>query len=234
MPDVAMTLAVVGLFADGPTAIRDSMSPGNEGNASSASYFLACAAITVEGCGTSSLQTYNLRKFLRRWGARVTWSETSVTVTGPPRDSSKRKYLRAIDVNINKMPDVAMTLAVVGLFADGPTAIRDNVVKRDHCLQSKSTEGLTPEVNPRRQRMIAICTELRKLGATVEEGPDYCVITPPENLNVTTIDTYDDHRMAMAFSLAACGDVPVIINDPGCTRKSFPEYFKVLQRIIKH
>ena len=73
-----------------------------------------------------------------------------------------------------------------------------------------------------------------QLGATVEEGPDYCVIIPPENLNVTTIDTYDDHRMAMAFSLAACGDVPVIINDPGCTRKSFPEYFEVLQRFIKH
>ena len=83
-----------------------------------------------------------------------------------------------------------------------------------------------------------ICTKhtgfIFQLGATVEEGPDYCVITPPENLNVTTIDTYDDHRMAMAFSLAACGDVPVIINDPGCTRKSFPEYFEVLQRFIKH
>ncbi len=84
------------------------------------------------------------------------------------------------------------------------------------------------------ERMIAICTELRKLGATVEEGPDYCVITPPEKLNVTSIDTYDDHRMAMAFSLAACADVPVTILDPGCTRKTFPDYFEVLQSFTKH
>ena len=73
-----------------------------------------------------------------------------------------------------------------------------------------------------------------QLGATVEEGPDYCVITPPEKLNVTSIDTYDEHRMAMAFSLAACADVPVTIKDPGCTRKTFPDYFEVLQRFTKH
>lgn len=73
-----------------------------------------------------------------------------------------------------------------------------------------------------------------QLGATVEEGPDYCVITPPEKLNVTAIDTYDDHRMAMAFSLAACGDVPVTIKDPGCTRKTFPNYFEVLEKFTKH
>lgn len=73
-----------------------------------------------------------------------------------------------------------------------------------------------------------------QLGATVEEGPDYCIITPPEKLNVTEIDTYDDHRMAMAFSLAACADVPVTIKDPGCTRKTFPDYFEVLERFTKH
>lgn len=73
-----------------------------------------------------------------------------------------------------------------------------------------------------------------QLGATVEEGPDYCIITPPEKLNITSIDTYDDHRMAMAFSLAACSDVPVAIKDPGCTRKTFPDYFDVLQRFSKH
>ncbi|GLT84418.1 hypothetical protein SLE2022_026500 [Rubroshorea leprosula] len=201
-------------------------SPGNayvEGDASSASYFLAGAAvtggtITVEGCGTSSLQgDVKFAEVLEKMGAKVTWTENSVTVTGPPRESHGRKHLRAIDVNMNKMPDVAMTLAVVALFADGPTAIRDVASWR-----VKETE-----------RMIAICTELRKLGATVEEGPDYCVITPPEKLNVTAIDTYDDHRMAMAFSLAACADVPVTINDPGCTRKTFPDYFEVLQRVTK-
>ncbi|KAK1377097.1 3-phosphoshikimate 1-carboxyvinyltransferase [Heracleum sosnowskyi] len=202
-------------------------SPGSayvEGDASSASYFLAGAAvtggtITVEGCGTSSLQgDVKFAEVLGQMGAEVTWTENSVTVKGPPRNSIGRKHLRAVDVNMNKMPDVAMTLAVVALYADGPTTIRDVASWR-----VKETE-----------RMIAICTELRKLGATVEEGPDYCVITPPEKLNVTSIDTYDDHRMAMAFSLAACADVPVTIKDPGCTRKTFPDYFEVLQRFSKH
>nr|XP_010934664.1 3-phosphoshikimate 1-carboxyvinyltransferase 2 [Elaeis guineensis] len=202
-------------------------SPGTayvEGDASSASYFLAGAAVTggtvtVEGCGTTSLQgDVKFAEVLEKMGAKVTWTENSVTVTGPPGDPSKRKNLRAIDVNMNKMPDVAMTLAVVALFADGPTAIRDVASWR-----VKETE-----------RMIAICTELRKLGAIVEEGPDYCVITPPERLNVTAIDTYDDHRMAMAFSIAACADVPVTIKDPGCTRKTFPDYFDVLRRFTKN
>nr|AXH80371.1 5-enol-pyruvylshikimate-phosphate synthase [Conyza bonariensis]AXH80374.1 5-enol-pyruvylshikimate-phosphate synthase [Conyza bonariensis] len=202
-------------------------SPGNayvEGDASSASYFLAGAAITggtvtVEGCGTSSLQgDVKFAEVLGQMGAEVTWTENSVTVKGPPRNSSGRGHLRPVDVNMNKMPDVAMTLAVVALYADGPTAIRDVASWR-----VKETE-----------RMIAICTELRKLGATVEEGPDYCVITPPEKLNVTAIDTYDDHRMAMAFSLAACAEVPVTIKDPGCTRKTFPDYFEVLERYTKH
>ncbi|KAI3781008.1 hypothetical protein L2E82_11007 [Cichorium intybus] len=84
------------------------------------------------------------------------------------------------------------------------------------------------------ERMIAICTELRKLGATVEEGPDYCVITPTEKLSVTAIDTYDDHRMAMAFSLAACADMAETIKDPGFTRKKFPNYFELLQRFANH
>lgn len=202
-------------------------SPGNafvEGDASSASYFLAGAAvtggtITVEGCGTSSLQgDVKFAEVLEKMGAKVTWTENSVTVTGPPRNASGMKHLRAVDVNMNKMPDVAMTLAVVALFADGPTAIRDVASWR-----VKETE-----------RMIAICTELRKLGATVEEGPDYCVITPPKKLNTTAIDTYDDHRMAMAFSLAACADVPVAIRDPGCTRKTFPDYFEVLRKFTKY
>ncbi|XP_071707571.1 3-phosphoshikimate 1-carboxyvinyltransferase 2-like [Rutidosis leptorrhynchoides] len=202
-------------------------SPGNayvEGDASSASYFLAGAAITggtvtVEGCGTSSLQgDVKFAEVLGQMGAEVTWMENSVTVKGPPRNSSGRGHLRPVDVNMNKMPDVAKTLAVVALYADGPTTIRDVASWR-----VKETE-----------RMIAICTELRKLGATVEEGADYCVITPPEKLNVTAIDTYDDHRMAMAFSLAACADVPVTIKDAGCTRKTFPDYFEVLERYTKH
>ncbi|CAA7044624.1 unnamed protein product [Microthlaspi erraticum] len=202
-------------------------SPGNayvEGDASSASYFLAGAAITggtmtVEGCGTSSLQgDVKFAEVLEKMGCEVTWTENSVTVTGPSRDDFGMRHLRAVDVNMNKMPDVAMTLAVVALFADGPTAIRDVASWR-----VKETE-----------RMIAICTELRKLGAIVEEGPDYCVITPPEKLKTAEIDTYDDHRMAMAFSLAASADVPVTIRDPSCTKKTFPDYFDVLERVTKH
>ncbi|RLN11922.1 3-phosphoshikimate 1-carboxyvinyltransferase 2-like [Panicum miliaceum] len=195
-----------------------------EGDASSASYFLAGAAITggtmtVEGCGTTSLQgDVKFAEVLEMMGAKVTWTETSVTVTGPPREPFGRKHLKAIDVNMNKMPDVAMTLAVVALFADGPTAIRDVASWR-----VKETE-----------RMVAIRTELTKLGASVEEGPDYCIITPPEKLNITAIDTYDDHRMAMAFSLAACAEVPVTIRDPGCTRKTFPNYFNVLSTFVKN
>ncbi|KAF8662164.1 hypothetical protein HU200_056358 [Digitaria exilis] len=195
-----------------------------EGDASSASYFLAGAAITggtvtVEGCGTTSLQgDVKFAEVLEMMGAKVTWTETSVTVTGPPREPFGRKHLKPIDVNMNKMPDVAMTLAVVALFADGPTAIRDVASWR-----VKETE-----------RMVAIRTELTKLGASVEEGPDYCIITPPEKLNVTAIDTYDDHRMAMAFSLAACAEVPVTIRDPGCTRKTFPNYFDVLSTFVKN
>nr|GMD38129.1 3-phosphoshikimate 1-carboxyvinyltransferase 2 [Ipomoea batatas] len=195
-------------------------SPGKafvEGDASSASYFLAGAAvtggtITVEGCGTSSLQgDVKFAEVLEKMGAEVSWTENSVTVKGPPRSPSGRKHLRAVDVNMNKMPDVAMTLAVVALFADGPTSIRDVASWR-----VKETE-----------RMIAICTELRKLGATVEEGPDYCIITPPEKLNVTEIDTYDDHRMAMAFSLAACAEmkhIDDIPTSPGKFKMEKPPY----------
>jgi len=73
-----------------------------------------------------------------------------------------------------------------------------------------------------------------QLGASVEEGPDYCITTPPEKLNITAIDTYDDHRMAMAISLAACAEVPVTIRDPGCTRKTFPNYFDVLSTFVKN
>lgn len=201
-------------------------SPGRayvEGDASSASYFVAGAAITggtvvVEGCGTDSLQgDVHFASVLEQMGARVEWGPHSVTVTGAPPDPVTGKRLKGVDVDMNSMPDVAMTLAVVALFADGPTAIRDVGNWR-----VKETE-----------RMVAICTELRKLGATVEEGADYCIITPPEKLIPAEIDTYDDHRMAMAFSLAACGDVPIVVKDPGCVRKTFPDYFDVFESLVQ-
>lgn len=130
----------------------------------------------------------------------------------------QRSDLRGIDHNCNDIPDAAMTLAVVALFAQGPTAIRGVGNWR-----VKETE-----------RMHAIVTELRKLGATVEEGHDYCVIHPSGQIRGAAVDTYDDHRMAMAFALAACGSDQIVINDPGCTRKTFPTYFSVLDRVAYH
>ncbi|CAN7103426.1 unnamed protein product [Brassica rapa subsp. narinosa] len=178
-------------------------SPGNayvEGDASIGE------TVTVEGCGTTSLQgDVKFAEVLEKMGCKVSWTENSVTVTGPSRDAFGMRHLGAVDVNMDKMPDVAMTLAVVALFADGPTTTRDVASWR-----VKETE-----------RMIAICTELRKLGATVEEGSDYCVITPPAKVKPAEIDTYDDHRMAMAFSLAACADVPVTIKDLSLTTSKF-------------
>jgi len=188
-------------------------SPGNifvEGDASSASYFLAGAAITkgtvtVKGCGTDSLQgDARFAEVLEKMGAKVEWEPQQVKLTG--------NSLNGIDVDMNQMPDAAMTLAVAALFASGPTAIR-NIYN----WRVKETE-----------RLQAVSTELRKLGAEVEEGYDYLVIQPPEQIRKAEIGTYDDHRMAMAFSLAACGSSPVTINDPGCVSKTFPDYFEVL------
>lgn len=202
-------------------------SPGSayvEGDASSASYFLAGAAatggtITVEGCGTTSLQgDVKFAEVLEKMGAKVEWTDHTVTVTGAPVDPITGKRLKSIDVDMNAMPDVAMTLAVLGLFADGPVAIRDVENWR-----VKETE-----------RMRAIVDELTKLGAEVEEGQDYCIVTPPKQLKSAKIETYDDHRMAMAFSLAACGDTPITILDPGCTRKTFPTYFTEFEKLCQH
>lgn len=109
-----------------------------------------------------------------------------------------------------------MTLAVAALFAEGSTAIR-NVYN----WRVKETE-----------RMVAIVTELQRMGVEVEEGRDFCIIHPPSGgPHTAAIDTYDDHRMAMAFALAACAGIPITINDPGCTRKTFPEYFDVLESV---
>jgi 3-phosphoshikimate 1-carboxyvinyltransferase len=200
-------------------------SPGEilvEGDASSASYFIAGAAITggtvtVRGCGSESVQgDVAFANVMEEMGATITWAPESITVT---RDPSVK--LKGVDVDCGKIPDAAMTLAVAALFADGPTTIR-NV----YSWRLKETE-----------RMKAIVAECTKLGATVEEFRDYCIVHPPKdnklNDNVL-IETYDDHRMAMTFSLAACGGVNVIINDPGCTAKTFPTYFEMLERIATH
>lgn len=186
-----------------------------EGDASSASYFLAAGAIgkgpvRVEGVGAGSIQgDVKFADTLAQMGATITMGDNWI-------EASANGRLKAIDVDLNHIPDAAMTIAIAALFADGTTTIR-NVAS----WRVKETDRLT-----------AMATELRKVGATVEEGPDYIQITPPTELNANAqIDTYDDHRMAMCFSLVALGGVPVRINDPKCTAKTFPTYFDVLNSI---
>jgi 3-phosphoshikimate 1-carboxyvinyltransferase len=200
-------------------------SPGTilvEGDASSASYFLAGGAITggtvvVRGCGSDSVQgDVAFANVLEQMGATVVWAPESITVSRDPATK-----LKGVDVDCGKIPDAAMTLAVAALFAEGPTTIR-NV----YSWRLKETE-----------RMKAIVAECTKLGGRVEEFNDYCIIHPPTDNKINDnvlIETYDDHRMAMTFSLAACGGVNVIINDPGCTAKTFPTYFDMLESISTH
>jgi len=186
------------------------VSPGDmmvEGDASSASYFLAAAAIAggtvrVNGVGSSSVQgDVRFAEVLEQMGAKVGWGDTWVEVS--------RGTLKGIDVDLNHIPDAAMTIATTALFAEGSTTIR-NIYN----WRVKETD-----------RLSAMATELRKMGAVVEEGNDYIVIHPPAKVQSATIDTYNDHRMAMCFSLAAFGGSPIVINDPGCTAKTFPTYF---------
>ena len=196
-------------------------SPGDlwvEGDASSASYFLAAGAIgggpvRVEGVGSASIQgDVRFAAALEQMGARIAMGENWIEASAPP--SGK---LRAIDADLNHIPDAAMTLAVASLFADGPCTLRNIGSWR-----VKETD-----------RIAAMATELRKLGAMAEEGKDWLRVTPPAALCAAAIDTYDDHRMAMCFSLAALGGVSVRINDPQCVNKTFPEYFEALARIAR-
>lgn len=204
-------------------------SPGElyvEGDASSASYFLAAGAISglsgggpvrVEGVGRDSTQgDVRFAEALAQMGAKIGMSEHWIEATAED-DARKRGKLRAVDLDCNHIPDAAMTLAVAALFADGTTTLRNIASWR-----VKETD-----------RLAAMATELTKLGATVEEGADYLRITPPAQWREAAIDTYDDHRMAMCFSLAALGGVAVRINDPGCVGKTFPDYFRVLAGIVR-
>jgi 3-phosphoshikimate 1-carboxyvinyltransferase len=187
------------------------VSPGSiyvEGDASSASYFLAAGAlgggpVRVEGVGGGSIQgDVRFTEVLERMGARVSSGEDWIEVSGA-------KKLSAVDMDMNHIPDAAMTAAVLALFADGPSTLRNIASWR-----VKETD-----------RLSAMATELRKLGAGVEEGRDYLKIAPGKLKSGVTIDTYDDHRMAMSFSLVALGGVPVAIRDPGCVAKTFPDYW---------
>jgi 3-phosphoshikimate 1-carboxyvinyltransferase len=189
-----------------------------EGDASSASYFLAAGAIAggpvrVEGVGRRSIQgDVRFTEILERMGASVITGDDWI-------ECSRARPLGPIDADLNHIPDAAMTLAVLALFADSPSTLRNIASWR-----VKETD-----------RIAAMATELRKVGATVEEGTDFLRVAPPAGGLVpnATIDTYDDHRMAMCFSLVALGGVPVRINDPGCVAKTFPGYFDAFLSVAR-
>ncbi|MDN5680124.1 MAG: 3-phosphoshikimate 1-carboxyvinyltransferase [Ewingella sp.] len=192
------------------------VSPGTylvEGDASSASYFLAAAAIKggtvrVTGIGKNSMQgDIRFADVLEKMGAKITWAEDYIECS--------RGSLTGIDMDMNHIPDAAMTIATTALFAQGPTTLR-NIYN----WRVKETD-----------RLAAMATELRKVGATVEEGEDYIRVEPQQSLTFAEIGTYNDHRMAMCFSLVALSDTPVTILDPKCTAKTFPDYFDRLAGI---
>ncbi|MFJ5319942.1 3-phosphoshikimate 1-carboxyvinyltransferase [Pectobacterium parvum] len=185
-----------------------------EGDASSASYFLAAAAIKggvvrVTGVGRNSVQgDIRFADVLEKMGATVRWGEDYI--------ECERGELHAIDMDMNHIPDAAMTIATAALFAQGGTTTLRNIYN----WRVKETD-----------RLAAMAIELRKVGAEVEEGNDYIRITPPTKLKAAEIGTYNDHRMAMCFSLVALSDTPVTILDPKCTAKTFPDYFEQLARL---
>ena len=184
-----------------------------EGDASSASYFLAAgllsgAPIRVTGIGRHSIQgDVAFAHELEKIGANVIWGDDFIEVS-----RGAGQAVRPFDLDANHIPDAAMTLAVVALATGAPCSLRNIGSWR-----VKETD-----------RIAAMAAELRKVGATVVEEPEAIHITPPAVLTPdAAIDTYDDHRMAMCFSLVSLLGVPVIINDPKCTHKTFPTYFDV-------
>jgi 3-phosphoshikimate 1-carboxyvinyltransferase len=193
-------------------------SPGSiqvEGDASTASYFLAAGAlgggpVRVTGVGRASIQgDVGFADVLERMGAAIARGDDWIEAASGPRG------LAGIDVDCVAIPDAAMTLAVVALFARGPTTLTGIASWR-----VKETD-----------RIAAMATELAKLGAKVDANDDRMTIVPPERLKPATIDTYDDHRIAMCFALAALGGVNVRIVDPDCVRKTFPGFFATFRAI---
>ncbi len=194
-------------------------SPGQlcvEGDASSASYFLAAGVIagsvTVDGIGQRSIQgDVRFAEALSLMGGEISYGENHIT-------AKKANRIKTIDLDCNHIPDAAMTLAILALFADGTSTLRNIASWR-----VKETDRLT-----------AMATELRKVGASVVEGSDYLQITPPTAIKPNAvIDTYDDHRMAMCFSLVSLAGVPITINDPACVNKTFPDYFACFAKIAR-
>ncbi len=202
------------------------VSPGRvhiEGDASSASYFMAMGAIGggpvhIHGAGSDSIQgDMAFADVVESMGATVVREPDAIQVSGAC--VARGEKLRAFDRDFNLIPDAAMTAAALALYADGPCTLRNIGSWR-----VKETD-----------RIHAMHTELEKLGARVESGPDWMRVHPvePGSWLAASIETYDDHRMAMCFSLAAFGPVPVTILDPDCVGKTFPTYFSVFQELLQ-
>ncbi|QDT04185.1 3-phosphoshikimate 1-carboxyvinyltransferase [Rubripirellula lacrimiformis] len=187
-----------------------------EPDASAASYFWATAAITggeitVDGLCANAMQgDVGFVDVLEKMGCQVRHTDDSITVIGGP--------LKGVDVDMNVISDTVQTLAVVALFAEGPTRVRGVAHNR-----FKETD-----------RIGDLACELRKLGARVDEHEDGLTIHPPVSPTAATLETYHDHRMAMSFSLAGLKIPGVKILDPACTAKTYPEYFADLERLIGH
>jgi 3-phosphoshikimate 1-carboxyvinyltransferase len=233
-PYVAMTLSLMARFGVTPELICETPTGrpmavvvphgiyaptayAVEPDASSASYFLAAAAVnpgakvTVEGLGASSLQgDVKFAGVLHDMGAHVVLGQDVITVTGPPA-------LTGIDVDLAGMPDMAQTLAVVSAFARGRSTLRGL-----HTLRVKETD-----------RIAALSQELRKLGATVEVSGDTVAVTPPARgeLASAAIDTYDDHRMAMSFAVAGTRARGITIRNAECVAKTYPRFFDDLKSV---
>ena len=194
-------------------------SPGRlhvEGDASAASYFLAAGVIgggpvRVEGVGRDSIQgDVEFAAELARQGADIRMSDDAI-------EARAGRPLAGGTIDCSAIPDAAMTLAVTALFAKAPTRLN----------------GIGSWRVKETDRIAAMSTELKKLGARAEAGPDWLEVHPADRLQAARVDTYDDHRMAMCLSLATLAGVAVTINDPGCVRKTFPTYFDVLGRIVQ-
>ncbi|WP_394060542.1 3-phosphoshikimate 1-carboxyvinyltransferase [Alcaligenes sp. WGS1538] len=194
-----------------------------EGDASSASYFIALGAlgggpVRIRGAGTDSLQgDIQFADVAQAMGAHIERHPQELVVSGPRVADGER--LKAFDMDFNRIPDAAMTAAAMAMFADGPCTLRNIASWR-----VKETD-----------RIHAMHTELAKLGARVQSGPDWLTVHPiaQTDWRPASIHTYDDHRIAMCLSLASFGPVPVTILDPGCVSKTFPDYFSVFQKLVQ-
>ncbi|WP_367675123.1 3-phosphoshikimate 1-carboxyvinyltransferase [Buchnera aphidicola] len=187
-----------------------------ESDASSASYFLSAAAIKggkvrVFGVGKNSIQgDIKFGKILKKMGAKISFKENQIIC--------KRNKLISIDMDLNDIPDAAMTIAITALFADGITTIR-NIYN----WRVKETD-----------RLHAMATELKKIGAIVKEGRDYLQICPPKFFKQSEICTYNDHRIAMCFSLISLSGIPITLINSECINKTFPDYFSKFFSICKY